>query len=182
MPIYKIQMLKTPWLTPSQALNRPLNRQAGDTAQIFEEVSVVTRRLGFQVGNLGLLIARQSVSELSDMLDICPIPFTAAWLIGLINLRGNLVPVFNLHKLLQIKMQENAKQMLLILGQGESAGAIVIDGLPVHLAFVEQDELQSLPPLPPDLKPYATSGYEKEGQVWFNFDNEDFFESLAKKL
>lgn len=175
-------MSKTPWLTPSQALNRPLNRQAGDTAQIFEEVSVVTRRLGFQVGNLGLLIARQSVSELSDILDVCPIPFTAAWLIGLINLRGNLVPIFNLHKLLQIKPQGNAKQMLLILGQGEFAGGIVIDELPVHLSFVVEDELQSLPPLPTALKPYAASGYEKEGQVWFNFDNVNFFESLANKL
>lgn len=175
-------MPKNPWLTPSQALNRPLNRQAGDTAQILEDVSVVTRRLGFQVGNFGLLIAQQSVSELSDVLDICPIPFTASWLIGLINLRGNLMPVFNLHILFQIKAKENVKQMLLILGQGERAGAIIIDNLPVHLSFVEQDELQSLPPLPAVLKPYVTSGYEKEGQVWFNFDNENFFESLASQL
>jgi chemotaxis signal transduction protein len=169
-------------LLPSSALNRPLNRRDSVYANVFDEV--VTRRLGFKIGNLGLLIAQQSVSELSDLLEVCPIPFTAAWLLGLINLRGNFVPVFDLYKVLQLPAKNDAdlKQMLLILGQGESAGAIVIDGLPEHLSFVEQDELHSLPKLPQVIKPFATSGYEKGGQIWFNFDNEVFFESLAKKL
>jgi len=181
-------MRKIPKLTPSQALNRPLIRQAETHSEVFEEEIKTTRRLGFYIGDLGFLIAQQTTSELTDLLPICPIPFTATWLLGLINLRGNLVPVFDLHKLLQLEKRTVKKQMLLILGEGHSAGAIVIDDLPIPLTFTNTEELTTLPPLPPMIKAYATSGYEKKNdddkkaQLWFNFDHQNFFDSLATKV
>jgi len=72
--------------------------------------------------------------------------------------------------------------MLLILGQGETAGALVIEDLPIHLTFTDSDKLKSLPPLPAIIKSYTSSGYEKNGQLWFNFDHKGFFESLATKV
>ncbi|RKZ52986.1 MAG: hypothetical protein DRR16_09640 [Candidatus Parabeggiatoa sp. nov. 3] len=171
---------KTAKLTPSQALNRPLHRQAEDTTQAFKEKQVITRRLGFYVGNLGLLIAQKATCELTEILQICAIPFTATWLLGLINLRGNLLPVFDLHKLLQLEPVEAKK--LLILGQGNATGGIVIDNLPIHINFTDTDKLIHLPPLPAIIKPYSTSGYEKNGQLWFNFDHKGFFESIATKI
>lgn len=174
--------MKMPWLSPSEALNRPLNRQLDEAALAIDERVETTRRLGFHIGNIGLLIAEHATSELTEMLHICPIPFTASWLLGLINLRGNLVPVFDLNMLLQLERAPNKKCMLLILGQGESAGAIVIDDLPIHLTFTTADKLETLPPLPAVMKPYTSSGYEKNGQVWFNFEHLGFFESLAAKI
>jgi twitching motility protein PilI len=172
--------LKT--MLPSEALNRPLTRKADDNVQTTFSDQTITRRLGFKMGNLGLLIAQQATSELTDISQNCPIPFTASWLLGLINLRGNLIPVFDLHKLLQLQRPEQKKPMLLILGQGETAGAIVIEDLPIHLSFTDSDKLKSLPPLPAMIKSYASSGYEKNGQLWFNFDHKGFFESLATKV
>lgn len=175
-------MRKKTKLTPSQALNRPLIRQTDGSAEVFDEGLKTTRRLGFQIGDIGFLIAQQATSELSQPLAICPIPFTANWLLGLINRRGNLVPVFDLHKLLQLEARDIKKPMLLILGEGNSAGAIEIDDLPISVIFADSDELISLPPLPAIIKPYATSGYEKDGQLWFNFDPPAFFQSLATKV
>ncbi|MDM8558148.1 chemotaxis protein CheW [Candidatus Parabeggiatoa sp. HSG14] len=166
-------------LSPSQALNRPLNRQA--LAPSISEGEKVTRRIGFLMGNVGLLIAQLAISELSEPLEICPIPFTANWLLGLINLRGNLVPVFDLHQLLQMERSVE-KGQLLILGQGQNAGAIVIEELPKHLTFTEADKLNSPPPMPSIIKPFTASGYEKNGQIWFNFDHLGFFEHLATKV
>jgi twitching motility protein PilI len=171
---------KTAKLIPSQALNRPLYRQADDNTEILKEKEVLTRRLGFNVGNLGLLIAQKATCELTELLDICAIPFTASWLLGLINLRGNLIPIFDLHRLLQFEPVEAKK--LLILGQGNAAGGIIIDNLPIHINFTETDKLTHLPPLPPIIKPYSSSGFEKEGQLWFNFDHQGFFESIAAKI
>lgn len=173
---------KTTKMMPSQALNRPITRNADENATAFQSQAQVTRRLGFQVSNLGLLIGQQATSELTELVEVCSIPFTADWLVGLINLRGNLVPIFDLHKLLQFEKQSQKKQMLLILGQGEEAGAIVIDDLPKHITVADNDKLNSLPPLPPIIQPYASIGYEKNGQLWFNFDHLGFFESLAAKL
>ncbi|OQW95744.1 MAG: hypothetical protein BWK79_01365 [Beggiatoa sp. IS2] len=178
--------MKNAWLSPSEALNRPFTRQADDFT-IHEFHAEVTRRLGFRIGNIGLLIAPRATSELTELLSVCPIPNTASWLCGLINLRGNLVPVFDLHKLLDLDSDESGvkavkKPMLLILGQGETAGAIKIDNLPIHINLTLGDSLESLPPLPDALKPYATSGYEKNDDIWFNFDHFGFFHSLSSKI
>jgi twitching motility protein PilI len=164
----------------SQALNRPLKSQA--FAHKSDATAQLTRRIGFLMGNVGLLIAQQAISELSELLEICPIPYTANWLLGLINLRGNLVPVFDLHQLLQMERSKEVLGKLLILGQGPSAGAIVIEELPRHLTFAETDKLNSLPPMPAIIKPFTLSGYEKNGQIWFNFDHLGFFEHLATKV
>jgi chemotaxis signal transduction protein len=183
-------------LSPSQALNRPLIRTTDDSTYRKHEELESTRRLGFRIGNIGLLIGEQATCELSEVLQICTIPFTAAWLLGLINLRGNLVPVFDLYQLfevqvflpkkleprMQLETGEGIKKMLLILGREKTAGAIVIEELPIHLTFTENDKLTHLPPLPAIIKPYASSGYEKEGTVWFNFDHLGFFETLTTKL
>lgn len=174
-----------PKLTPSQALNRPFKRQAETRT---DEEGLTTRRLGFHIGNLGFLIAQQTTSELSELLPICPIPFTATWLLGLINLRGNLVPVFDLHDLLKLEKVTVKKQMLLILGEGSDAGAIVIDDLPIPLTFAESEKLLSLSSSKELKTACVTSGYEKkdnkdkEGKLWFNFDHQSFFKSLMSKV
>jgi len=169
-------------LSPSQALNRPLIRHK--YVEGFDEKEQTIRHLGFSIGNLGLLLAKQAISELSEVLQICPIPFTATWVLGLINLRGNLVPVFDLHKLLQLPTEEKEveKPMLLILDKGPASCAIKIDGLPIHLTFIDRDELTTLPTLPTAIKPYISRGYEKEGKLWFNFEHQGFFKSLATQL
>lgn len=165
-------------LPPSQVLNRSFLHKTDESIKTEE----VSRRLGFLIGNLGFLIAKKTMSELSEMLSICPIPFTADWFLGLINLRGNLVPVFDLYKLLQFEHQKVKKPMLIILGEGETAGAIVIHNLPIHLNFLENDKLSNLPPLPTILQPYMNNGYDKNGQIWLQFDHLGFFQYLASKL
>jgi twitching motility protein PilI len=165
-------------LYPSQALNRSFVHKT-DTSL---ETETVSRRLGFVIGNLGFLIAKKSMSELSEVLSICPIPFTADWFLGLINLRGNLIPVFDLYKLLQFESKKVKKPMLIILGEGETAAAIVIHHLPIHLSFLETDKLTHLPPLPVIMQPYMNNGYDQNGQLWLQFDHLGFFQYLASKL
>ncbi len=170
------------WLKPSDALNRPLNRQFDERVHGSQHLEI-SRRMGFHIGNIGLLIAERATSELRDVTAICPIPNTANWLLGLINLRGNLIPVFNLEMLLGLEKQaQKKKTMLLILGQGDAAGAIVIEDLPIHITLTPQDKLETPPPLPMAIKPFAVQAYEKNNEVWFNFDHISFFESLATKV
>jgi len=172
---------KLPWLSPHKALNRQFSQQAGEMTRAVAQVEF-TRRLGFRIGNIGLLIGEHATSELSDMLAICPIPNTASWLVGIINLRGNLVPVFDLNGLLRIAQGSERTKMLLILGEGEEAGAIIIYDYPRHVTLTEEDKLDTLPPLPDILSPFATVGYEKEGNLWFNFDHLGFFQAIAPRV
>lgn len=174
---------KTPRLTPSEALNRPFDTNLDDEFVDDEWLELeATRQLGFHVGNIGLLISPNITSELTEVKTVCPIPNTASWFLGLINLRGNLVPVFDLNMLLQLEDDTEKKRMLLILGEGDAAGAIMINGLPLHITLSVADKLDTLPPLPETLKPYTPVAFDRNGEVWFTFDHLGFFQSLATKI
>ncbi|MFK5893449.1 MAG: chemotaxis protein CheW [Pseudomonadota bacterium] len=153
-----------------------------NTDEHKSEQETIFRRLGFKVGGIGLLIAENTVSELIDISKICAIPNTANWLQGIVNLRGNLIPVFELTTLLTLELSEEKKCMLLVLGQGESAAALPIIELPSHQRFQEADKMTSLPALPDAIAPYISTGYERDDEIWFNFEHEAFFESLAERI
>jgi twitching motility protein PilI len=174
--------MKTKWLRPSEALSRRFYHPTLDERDTGSDEVPVIRRLGFQVGELNLLIGENVISELTDIPSLCPIPNTAAWMLGVGNLRGNLFPVFELTMLVGMEHKPKAKQMLLILGQGDAAAGVIIDGLPAHQILAETDRLESLPALPSIIRPYVSSAYEKAGNIWFVFDHDGFFSSLGERV
>lgn len=173
--------MKTKWLRPSEALSRRFYHPSDEQDVEGDEIPVI-RRLGFQVGEVGLLIGESVISELTDILPMCGIPNTASWMLGIANLRGNLFPVFEIAALLEMEHNTKLKQMLLILGQGSAAAGIIIDGLPAQQILAETDKLENLPALPQVIRPYISSAYEKSGEMWFSFDHEGFFTSLGDRV
>jgi len=171
-----------PRMSPTEALNRPfLHSQAlgQESEQEFETI----RRMGFKVGGLGMLIADGIISELIDASTTpCPVPNTASWLLGLINLRGNLIPVFEMTELLELEAPNIKKRMLLVLDEGQNAAGILIDDLPAQKTLTENDKLTSLPALPEVVRPFIASGYEVAEEMWFTFDHKAFFESLSSRV
>jgi twitching motility protein PilI len=174
--------MESNWLKPSEALNRAFfHAQTGGANDKDKEA--VIRRLGFRISSIGLLIAEDVISELTDMENICSIPNTAPWLMGLANLRGNLIPVFDLVMFFGLEATENKiKPMLLVLGQGSSAAAVVINELPGHQLLQSDEELTNLPGLPDALSPYITKGYQQDDRLWFTFEHIPFFQSLAPQI
>jgi chemotaxis signal transduction protein len=174
--------MKNKRLRPSEALSRRFFRAEENVQQESEEAITSIPRLGFQIGDIGLLIAENIISELNDVTQICPVPNTASWLLGLVNMRGNLVPVFNMKELIGIEGGISRKGMLLILDQGEDSVAIPIDDLPIQHSFFPDDKLNNLPALPSAIQNFVHSGFETDGNLWFSFDHRAFFQSLANKV
>jgi chemotaxis signal transduction protein len=172
--------MRNKWLHPTAALKRQFELADETPAQttLVDEVQTV-RRLGFKMGDVGLLISSDAISELTDLLPICPIPNTPAHLLGLVNLRGNLTPVFDLHYLLKVKSNKSSKTMLLVLGRGADAAGVLIDDLPAHQFLSPQEKLAGLPQVPDIVKPYISSGYKQQNTIWLSFDYQSFFQSLV---
>jgi twitching motility protein PilI len=177
-------MVQTPgtgsdkWLSPSIALNR-FNPPA-DTAIKIQQTKSRRMRYGFRVGHVGLLISSNTVSEVIEKATICPIPHTPSWLSGLINLRGNLLPVFDFQQLLALQRVNQNKQRILILDKGEQAVGIIVDDLPQ--ALDANQKLSRLPPLPPVLRACVSRAYSDGGAVWLEFNHQSFFLSLASQI
>ncbi len=171
--------VQTPeWLPPSAALTR---FQQGDTVLALGGAQIVEHaRYGVHVGDIGILIPENTVSEVLDRSEIFSLPNTASWVEGLINLRGNVVPVFNLHVLLGTGPVVGARQMLLIMDKGDNALGIAIDGLPAPTP--DSVQMDQRPPLPEVLNKFTASAFEHGEQVWLDVDIRGLIKSLSREI
>lgn len=129
--------------TPIEALTRgfvlPGLPQAASSPVAAKPPSAATApahsglRQGFRVGDLALMIRFEDGSSLTDLPATRRLPNAPAWFIGMTNLNGTLIPVFDLANFLGVDASAPTKPMLLVLGHGEDAAGIVIDGLPQRL-------------------------------------------------
>lgn len=170
-------------MLPSEALNRefvvPDAAEATLEDRIFESRDFTAH--GVQVGNIGLLLPRREVSELVDNLAVCQLPNTASWFNGVASVRGNMIPVFDMHLLFDIAVESKRRRMI-IVGENETAVAFWVDEMPRMIALTTEDSMTSVPPIPPLIRDHSRKYYLKDGQIWVDWDVQAFFTTLGKLL
>jgi twitching motility protein PilI len=163
------------WLSPGEALER-FEPPAGMV--LSAAVEEKRARYGFRVSTLGFLIKTGCNSEVLFKPDIWDLPGSDPWLLGLVNLRSNLVPVFDLRQLFGLPPRDSAAgQLVLVLDQGDKAAGLLIDDFPKPLS--DMSSFPGLPQLPEELQAHVRGGYIKGESVWLEFDHESFFENLV---
>jgi len=71
--------------------------------------------LTFTVGQLYFGIPSAGVLEINKNLEVTPVPGSAKFVKGLINLRGQLVPAINMHQYLGVEQSQLASQSISII-------------------------------------------------------------------
>ena len=169
----------TPRLSPSEALTR-FHPPEGMTPSLgIRQTPMAISRFGFRIGQLRLLIQRGTLSEVVIQTPIYPMPNVPRWFTGVMNLRGNLIPIFDLHDLLKTG-EPGQPRTILVLDQGIDGVGVPIDGLPhaVHLG----ETLHNIPPLHETLQEYVTTAYATDNGIWLDFDHQGFFTSLGWQI
>lgn len=151
---------------------------ANDSSMTAKKIE--TRRRGLRIGNLNLLVPHDSGGELIEDVRLFPLPRTAPWCRGLVNLRGQLVPAFDLHESLDLTRLRPARQWWLVLGRGEDAVAFAIDALPRLLSASTSAVVQSAV-LPNALRPFIGGGFRIEDELWLEFDYRAYFGALTPR-
>ncbi|MFV9614554.1 MAG: chemotaxis protein CheW [Gammaproteobacteria bacterium] len=131
----------------------------------------------FRIGDIGLLIPQDSICEVAEELAYCQLPNTNAVLYGMANLRGNIIPIFDLHELFGFTTNSKMRRKVLIIGHGDKAAAVMIAELPIRIVITPDQRLRNLPPIPDTLQPYIKNCYQENG-VWFNWDLNGFFNGI----
>ncbi|MCS3902491.1 twitching motility protein PilI [Methylohalomonas lacus] len=138
-------------------------------------------RYGFRIGGQHILIDSHTLCEVVQNVEIYRIPNTRPWVLGVINLRGNLVPVFDFLKRLDNTAVHADDQRLLVLDQGERAVGIYIDGLPQALQ-IDPDEPEQRAAIPIDLPEsiheHVNAAFRYGEQVWLEVDHRELFAEL----
>ena len=135
-------------------------------------------RQAFRIGHMRLLAPFATASELVEMPNVFPLPRMPANLLGLVNLHGRIVPLFDLAPLFETQHLPREKRMLLVIGHGDAAAGIVIDGLPRRMVFQPENEI-----VPPALSPAASTAvvatYTHGQDAWFEFDYAQLLDQLV---
>ena len=165
-------------LSPSEALNRFIPTEQLGSA--WSEQQIEESRYAFTVGNVGLIADINAGSEVITEFNLCAIPNTPAWFAGVINLRGNLIPVFDLSLLFDKENQHSKNKYIIIVGKQEQAAGILTEKLPVVLR--NPDTLSEIPDVPEILKDHVRTAYKQEDTVWLEFEHEPFFDEIGKQI
>jgi chemotaxis signal transduction protein len=128
-------------------------------------------RQAFRIGHMRLLAPFATASELTEMPNVYPLPRAPDNLLGLVNLHGRILPLFDLATLFETEHLPREKRMLLVIGHGDAAAGIVIDGLPRRMVFTPGAQI-----IPPQLPPAAAGAvlatYLAGKDAWFELDYE----------
>lgn len=136
-------------------------------------------RYGFVIGSLNFIYDIHTPCELLKAVCVYSVPNTPEWMLGLINLRGGLVPVFNLESYFDFKEEVDKHKLLLVLGKGEKAVAFQIKSYPQLLKNLTK--LEAIPKLIPKIEGYVQAAYQEE-KVWLELDKDKFFSALGERV
>lgn len=172
--------IEADWLPPVAALalfEPPAGIQLAVPRQAQKQEQ--RARYGFRIDALGLLIDLNAGSEVMLLPRIAPLPRAPAGFLGLANLRGNLVPLYDLRVLLDLRPRPPGTEPLaLVFGQGDDAVGVIIEGYPTALDALRPVPRADIPALPAALEKLAPAGYMQDELIWLEFDHIAFFEDL----
>jgi len=159
------------FVTPDQ--EHGLSESADGSSQV--------QRYGFRIGGCRFVHDLNLPVELIELPHCYDLPNSSAWFSGLVNLRGNLVPVFDLRSLLGGTGPVGGRQMLLVIGNGERAAALVIDGTPDHISLDAGSRIDEPEQVPEILRDQLHGAFQYAGETWYQANYEGVFESLAQR-
>ncbi len=123
----------------------------------------VLERMGFGVGDLSLLLPPNSGREVIPAPPASRLPNTVAWLLGLANVRGNLIPVVDTAVALGATRElGKPPPYALVFGHADTAIALLIDGLPRLLSVI--------------------AAYDHNGRTWLDLDLTSLLDVLARTI
>ena len=137
----------SPLLSPFEALadyeRRSLAHVAGMPEQI--EAPGLWRGIGFRIGQRYLVSGINEVNEILTPPALTIVPGTRGWLLGVANVRGNLVPVIDLKQYLEGDRTQitDASRVLLVRQAGGSVG-LLIDEVLGQRSFSEEQRAEAI--------------------------------------
>lgn len=119
--------------------------------------------LAFDVGSESYALGVAFVSEIIPMAKIAPVPDTPAYLPGVINLRGRVIPVMSLRKRFGLP-DEAARPVVVVVQHESTAAGLVVDGVRSVMQFPPETIRRASRSGEESGKPSLVKGIATEGE------------------
>jgi twitching motility protein PilI len=117
-------------LTPFEILARYERLSLAHALDVQDKMEApgLWRGIGYRVGSRLFVSGIDEINELLAVPVMTPVPLTQPWLLGVANVRGNLVPVIDFNRFLfGERTQPTERTRLLIVRQGGGSVALMVD-------------------------------------------------------
>lgn len=113
--------------------------------QALEAADAVTQWVTFELDDESYGISVMQVQEVLPLTEIAPVPGAPAYVMGIINLRGNVVTVIDTRMRFGLpnKEPEEANRIVVVETGGQVAG-ILVDGV-AEVTYVGENEIDTAP-------------------------------------
>ena len=133
--------------------------------------------IGFQLGGVRLVSPMGEVNELMQIPKIATLPGVKPWVLGISNIRGQLVPIIDLHGFLGLETTLPASHSRVVVVEDDEmmAGFLVEQSLGIQHFVLSNFE----PPgsdVPQALAPYVKGEYRHGGRVFYELQLKAIFQ------
>ena len=137
------------------------------------------RRYGLTIGGQRFLLALRERIHVVNVPRAYRLPNTRSWCLGIANLRGSLIPLYDLASCFELPDAPADRRMMLVLGDGDDAAGTIIDGPPRHVLVSENQESTQVPILHATAMAHADTAYRLNDGIWVELDWRALFRALA---
>lgn len=125
--------------------------------------------MGFQVGGLRLVAAMGEISEVLKLPRVAALPGVKAWVLGIANVRGRLMPVIDLHEYLDMTPTlPMAQWRVLVVEDGDLVAGLLVE----QSLGMQHFQRESYEEAPKEslgaLAPYVRGAFRHGGRVYYD--------------
>jgi len=123
--------------------------------------------IGFRVANTYLVAARDEVREILPFPGVTRLPGAKSWLLGLANVRGQLLPITDLN-LFFGGTPTNIGRMtrVLMVNHSDIPAGLLVDEVRGFRRFVVSERAEAMPDILPGMVPFIAGAYSAGDELW----------------
>lgn len=130
-----------------------------------EEVKESWRGVGFTLSGRTYAASMSDVVEIIPLPKLTSVPGVASWLLGVANIRGELVPVSDLRGMLDIEVRPSKEQRVLVVAHNDSQFGLLVDSVLGMQNFSLDQRIDLNKDLDDPLSEFIPHGFNQGGRV-----------------
>lgn len=146
-----------------QEMERRARRGAGDAAEKYAEWVGVA----FRVGKQNLVAPREEVREILKLPPVTRVPGAQRWMLGLVNVRGQLYPLVDLKLFCgERAMVASRGTRVIIVNHHDVPMGVLVDEVFGFRRFIATDHDESREEIDGRMRPFVDGAFCRDGEVW----------------
>jgi purine-binding chemotaxis protein CheW len=151
------------------------NKFNQDQAQESSKTSIIKQIVVFDLDGEEYAVPIEDVKEVIKLSEITPLPSSPIFILGIINLRGNIIPVLDLEKRFSLQRKKEQSHSHILITETESSFGILVDKV-TEVLNIKAEQIQP----PPQVISNKINHNYLQGVIVINDNDEDKEEKIEK--